>query len=518
MQNRTKGFAAMLLVMGVSIVFGMILGGKLNAPPVGLAAPDSSPMQLAPAVAAAGGAVDFADIVEQSLPAVVTVTSTAQGGEEEREPAHPFLDDPFFRRFWPFEEREEGEDQPRVPRRRVGAGSGFIVFKDGYVITNNHVIEDYDKIEVTLSNGDTFAAEVVGTDPSIDLALLKIETHGRSVPTLPLGDSDQLRVGEWVIAIGNPHDFDHTVTVGVVSGKERRVPLPDTDYGVVSFIQTDAAINLGNSGGPLLDTRGRVIGINTAMRRQNFAEGIGFALPVNLARSVIEQLREYGAVKRGWIGITMNNAGIDETMREYYRLPDAEGVLVNAVAEDGPAAEAGLQAWDVIRQVDGEPVKDNGDMIAKISSRRPGQKVRLGVFRQGRSLDLEVTLGDRESGLNAELGRDLSRPSRSREEEPEESSGLGLTVENLTRRGREQLGFDDGQRGVLITHVDLDSEADTKGLRPTMVITAVNDDPVGEVSEWEDAMGELRPGTPVKLDIMAPGGTREYPFFLRVPE
>jgi serine protease Do len=308
------------------------------------------------------------------------------------------------------------------------------------------------------------------------------------------------------------------VTVGVVSGKERRVPLPSTDSGVASFIQTDAAINLGNSGGPLLDARGNVIGINTAIRRQNFAEGIGFALPINQARSVVEQLRERGEVKRGWIGITMNDTGIDETVREYYGLPDANGVLVKTVAKRGPAARAGLEVGDVFRAVDGDDVRDNLDMINKISSHQPGEKVALNVFRSGRSVDLKVTLGDRDEGIRQEFGLDSPEIRPGREAEPEASSGLGLTVQSLSRRSRDRLGLGQEQQGVVVTRVDFESEADAKGLRPTMVIVAVNDKPIENVLQWERLVGGLRPGAPVKLDIVPPGGETVFYFFLRVPE
>jgi serine protease Do len=520
MQNRAFGFVALLAVTAISIVFGMILGGKLNSPPVVLAAParTQGPLQLAPAVGGPGTmATDFADIVEHSMPAVVSVTSTARGGEGEGDPHEELRDDPFFRRFWLFGDPDE-ERQPQEQQRRVGAGSGFIISPDGYVMTNNHVVVDFEKVEVTMTDGTRFEAVVVGTDPSIDLALLKIESDDGDLPTLPLGDSDQLRVGEWVIAIGNPHEFDQTVTVGVVSGKERRVPLPSTDSGVASFIQTDAAINLGNSGGPLLDSRGNVIGINTAIRRQNFAEGIGFALPINQARSVVEQLRERGEVRRGWIGITMNDTGIDETVRDYYGLPDAKGVLVKTVAEKGPAAKAGLQVGDVIRSVDGDEVRDNLDMINKISSHQPGEKVGLSVFRGGRDVDLRVTLGDRDEGIRREFADDTPEGRPGRIEQPEESSGLGLTVENLSGRTRDGLGLGEDQQGVVVTHVDFESEADGKGLRPTMVIVAVNDQPIESVSEWERAIEGLRPGSPVKLDVVPPGGETVFYFFLRAPE
>ena len=515
MQNRAFGFLGMLAVMGVSIVFGMILGGRLNAPPVMLAAPTTPPLQLAPRSVGGVAYTDFADIVETSLPAVVSVTSTSRGGDEGGSP-HPFMDDEFFRRFWFFGDPPERNDE-RQEQRRIGSGSGFIISPDGYVLTNNHVIEESDKVQVALTNGETYSADVVGTDPSIDLALLKIETDKVDLPTLPLGDSQSVRVGEWVIAIGNPHEFDQTVTVGVISGKGRRVPLPTTDSGVVSFIQTDAAINLGNSGGPLLDSAGNVIGINTAIRRQNFAEGIGFALPINQARDVVDQLREFGEVRRGWIGIRMNDAGIDEASREYFGLPDTQGVLVTWVGPGGPAAKGGMKRNDIIRTVDGDPVRDNLDMISKISSHKPGDKVRLTVFRDGRKVDLVVTLGDRKEALEAEFGRDATPQVHPRDEEPEESKGLGLTLENLDARTREQLRLGEDQDGVVITRVDFESEADDKDLRPTMVITAVNDEPIASVREWEQAMEQLRPGSPVKLDIVFPGGEQFGFVFLRAP-
>lgn len=511
MPNRTPGLFPLLAVIGISIVFGMILGGKLGAPPVMLAAPPGSALEFAPAVHTGGGAASFADIVERALPAVVSVTSTSRGGGDREDRDGRFFSDPFFR--W-FGEPDPEQGGSRPPQRRVGSGSGFLVSPDGHVMTNNHVIQDFEKVEVTLSNGESYIAEVIGTDPSIDLALLKIDPRGERLPTLPLGDSSLLRVGEWVIAIGNPHDFDQTVTVGVVSGKERRVPLPNTDGGVVSFIQTDAAINLGNSGGPLLDAHGNVIGINTAIRRQNHAEGIGFALPINQARAVVQQLIERGEVRRGWIGIRMSNVGIDEATREYYQLPDKNGVLVTWIDPDGPAREAGLESWDVIREVDDEPVRDNSDMIAKISSRQPGERVRLNVLRQGRALDMRITLGDREEALLAEEGSRPTPPRRGQDREREESTGLGVTVENLSSRMREQLG----RNGVIIKDVDFESEADDKGLRPTMIITAVNDTSVDSVRDWEEVMSRLNAGSPVKLDVVVPGSEQAQYIFLRVPE
>jgi serine protease Do len=229
-------------------------------------------------------------------------------------------------------------------------------------------------------------------------------------------------------------------------------------------------------------------------------------------------LRDRGEVKRGWLGITMNDAGIDETARDYYGLPDTTGVLVKSVTEKGPAASAGLKVGDVIREVDGDRVRDNLDMITKISSRQPGERVRLDVFRRGRAIDLTVKLGDRDQGIAEEFGLDPRQIRPGREDEPEASSGLGLTVENLNSRTLERLGLAEDQQGVVITRVEFESEADGKGLRPTMVITAVNDEPVRDIAEWGRVIDRLRPGSPVKLDVVMPGGDASLYFFLRAPE
>ena len=517
MQNRVYGFTALLLVIGGSIVFGMILGGRLNAPPIALAGPDLAPIQLAPA-ASGGPSTGFADIVEVALPAVVGVVSSKRGTAEDD--PHAGLSDPFFRRW--FGIPEDGEDPPRVdPGPRVGAGSGFLISPDGYILTNNHVVEGYEKIEILLQDGKKYEAVIIGTDPPIDLALLKIDTEGRELPTLPLGDSEALRVGEWVIAIGNPLNFEQTVTVGVVSGKDRRLPSLPTDSGVASFIQTDAAINFGNSGGPLIDASGNVVGINTAIRRANAAEGIGFALPINHARSVMEQLRQSGSVRRGYIGIRMNQNEIDETTAEYYGLPDANGVIVSDVNPGGPADDAGLEDGDIIREVDGHAIKDNLELIRWISSRQPGDEVQLKVFRDREMLTLVATLGDRERGLAQEgINPGSTGGGPDIDEEPRQSIRLGLTVENPDDRALEGLGYESDQPGVLITHVAFGSDAEDRGLRGDLLIIAVNDTPTPNVSSWEAALDELEPGSPVKLDVLSVTnlGPQALYFFLRLPE
>lgn len=512
MQHRALGFASLLAVIGVSIVFGMLLGGRLNAPPTVLAAPERAAIELAPAVTAAPGDTSLADVVERAMPAVVSVTSTHLGREDDsqRNRGQDFFH--FF--FGP--EGPEMEDQPQQQPRR-GEGSGFVISPDGYVLTNYHVVEDADRVKVTMQTGIEYAAEVVGQDPSIDLALLKVDPGNESLPTLPLGDSERLRVGEWVIAIGNPLDYEHTVTVGVVSAKQRRVPIGNTDGGVASFIQTDAAINFGNSGGPLIDARGNVVGINTAIRRANYAEGIGFALPVNHARSVLDQLRERGYVKRGYIGITMNQNGIDDAAREYFRLPDEFGVIVDEVTEDGPAKAAGMRNGDIIRKVDGKVVRDNLDLISKISSKQPGDAVDLEVFRNGKTVEMAATLADRQEQLDrfSNGQRTPSRPAP----EPQESSGLGITVRTLDAELRQRWNLDRDIRGVVVTEVEFDSEAADKNVLRNMIIVAVNDTAVRNTADWDDALSGLSGGAPIKLDLVmiTPSGPRKASVFLRAP-
>src|SRR4030095_15027372 len=285
--------------------------------------------------------------------------------------------------FGPPGERDRSQGFPRPSPRRVSAGSGFIITDDGYILTNNHVVQGAKKLQVTLDSGENFETTVVGTDPMIDLGLIKIDAKGKKLPTLPLGDSDSLKIGHWVMAIGNPLGLERTVTVGIVSGKKRQVDIGNTVPGLANFIQTDAAINFGNSGGPLIDGQGRVVGISTAIQRGEMAEGIGFAIPINEARKAAEELRAGGSVKRGYLGISMNTVGITDKARAYYTRQDNNGAIVAGVTAKGPAADAGLQKNDLIRKIDGHTVKDNQDLLGMIASRKPGETVKLEIVRGG---------------------------------------------------------------------------------------------------------------------------------------
>jgi serine protease Do len=405
---------------------------------------------------------------------------------------------------------------PQQPR--LGGGSGFVISPDGYILTNHHVVEDAVQVLVGLQDGKELEAEIAGSDPSIDLALLKVDTGGEELPMLTLGDSDRLRVGEWVIAIGNPLIYGQTVTVGVLSGKKRRLPIGGTDRGgLVTFLQTDAAINFGNSGGPLLDSEGRVVGINVAIARSAMAEGIGFALPIDQVRAVIGQLKERGYVKRGYLGISMSTTGIDDDARDYLGLPDNRGVVVEDVTPGGPAAEAGLRADDIIRKVDGETIIDNDDLIARIASRQPGEKVKLEVFRNSDTRKLTVTLGERPQDIGA--ADPASRPP-GEEQQERESEGLGITVEELRLQSRRTNGLDEDQLGVLVVEVEFGSLAEQKGIIPRMVITAINGEDILNVADWERAIAGLRPGAAVKLNALyrTASGLRHVTIFLRAPE
>jgi serine protease Do len=514
--SRKAGFAAMLAVIGMSIVFGMILGGWLNTPRVVLAArevasrPGPEPAAFPPGRGDIGG---FADIAEVAIPAVVSVTNTAvnkddRGGED---PHELFRDDPMFRWFFgPPENRQS----PQQERKVQSGGSGFIVSSDGYILTNNHVVENSTKLQVHLNDGTDYVADIVGTDPNIDLALIKVDPKGKSLPYLPLGDSDKLRVGEWVIAIGNPLQLSETVTVGVVSAKNRRFQIGDTDNALTNFLQTDAAINFGNSGGPLLDAQGRVVGINTAINRNMFAEGIGFALPINQAKSAMEQLRETGKVRRGYMGIQMSD--VTQEAMEYEKLPDRYGVIVARVEPKGPAAKAGLQEEDIIRKIDGNVVKDGQDLLSRVASKKPGDDVDLEILRQGKTINKTLTLAARPDAKTLRAARGAEGGGQEGEEEPENSaSTLGITVQALTPSLRSQLELGEDVRGVVITDVEVGSEAQSKGLGPRLVVVSVNEQPVRSLKEWREAIASLKPSSVAK--IRTTDGERFANYFLRVP-
>jgi serine protease Do len=521
--RRTYSFFTLLAVIGISIVFGMIAGGFLNRPQVMYAAGShtlksgSEPVTARISSKGATPGVDFADIAEAASQAVVNVTNKRKVGSDA-DPHSGWME-------WWFgkPEGEDGGEAPDEPRQRfhpgrTTSGSGFLISDDGYILSNNHVVADADQLTIRLDDGSLYEAEVVGTDPAIDLAVLKIDAGDLELPYLDLGGSFDLRVGEWVIAIGNPQEFDRTVTVGVVSGLDRRVALPNTDFLVAAFIQTDAAINFGNSGGPLLDMNGQVVGINTAISRGEGSEGIGFALQIDQARSAMEQLLARGEVHRGFLGVTMNDRGVDAEVQDYYNLPDRYGVLLDVVTPGGPADIAGLKKGDIIRSVDGKPIRNNNGLVGLIASRMPGETVELEIIRNGKTMYKKARLVDRGEAMRSNLRRE---PLEFEEDEGELEEGtatsLGITVETYdAAEVRQRLGrqVSTELRGVEITDVEFGSQAVDKGLRPGWIVIAVNGNFISDVGGWRLAMRNLDKDRPVMLEVTTPTAAASKYFFL----
>jgi serine protease Do len=425
----------------------------------------------------------FSAVAERVNPAVVQIQSTrllAQG---------PSGNDP-FQQFFGGPPGGDGAQQ--------GLGSGAFVSSDGYIVTNNHVIEDADELVVALFDGREFEAEVVGADPFSDLAVIKID--GDDFPTLSFGDSDELRVGQWVLAIGSPlsPDLSNTVTSGIVSslGRFSGAPDPRGRTTISNYIQTDAAVNPGNSGGPLVNLRGEIVGINSAIAtRTGTYNGISFALPSNIVRSTVEQLIDTGEVERGYLGISFSEA--PATLRRQYGVgPGA--AYVGGISPDAsgrtPAADAGLQVDDLITAIDGVTLTDSRQIVSLISSKRPGDTVEITYNRNGDTRTAEVTLGRRPE--DGQISQNSGAPDNSVERpaaEPATMEMLGLTLETVTPRLARQLG--DDIAGVVITDVDRTSEAyRDANLRPTMVITEVDRQPVTSVAEFRDAVADVDEG------------------------
>ncbi|HPP37547.1 MAG TPA: DegQ family serine endoprotease [Thermosynergistes sp.] len=431
--------------VGVLFLLGML---AVSVPLEALAATSSDPFTGNP----------IAKIAQNASPAVVNIDTETL----VRQPMFPLIDDPFFRQFF-------GEEWRRftqvIPMK--GKGSGFIVSKEGHVLTNNHVVEGADKITVTLSDGRQFDAKIVGRDPTFDLAVIKITAS--DLPVLSLGDSDAIQVGEWVVAIGNPFGLEHTVTVGVISAKNRSIRAGNLSFD--GFLQTDAAINPGNSGGPLLDLDGKVVGINTAIIP--YAQGIGFAIPVNMAKSVMDDLVSYGRVRRGWLGVYLQP--LTEDFAKAYGIKTDKGVVVADVVSGSPADKAGIKRGDVITSIDGAEIKDPQDLVFQIRKRMAGDKVNLEVVSQSGSRSVAVTLG--------EIPGQSEEP-RMRRTSLEES--LGVEVSPVTPALKEEFGLPD-QKGLAVTRVKPGSPADHVGLQEGDVILEANGSAIESVEDLERA-------------------------------
>jgi serine protease Do len=435
-------------------VIGIGVTASVNRQSCTRAAEDAGVAAQAPtghAITTTPGALpDFPTLIEQLHPSVVNIsTESDDQSARRRGSGDPF--EFFFGR----------------PGPRRSLGSGFVFDTDGLIVTNHHVVEGATKVVVRLHNDKEFDAEVVGTDPKTDLAVIKI-TGADGLAPLTLGNSDELRVGEWVIAIGNPFGLDHTVTAGIVSAKGRRLNRPDqSPYD--DFIQTDAAINPGNSGGPLVNLAGQVVGINTAIfSRSGGNIGIGFAIPVNIARNIVAQLKEFGRVTRGWLGVMIQP--VDEDIAKSLNLESASGALVAKVLPDSPAAASGVEVGDVIIRFDGKDVAKSTDLPSLVADTPVGKEVPLLIIRDGKRKKVMVTV--------AKLEEELV------DARPEEADELGLSVQELSPELARELGLDPDAKGVVVSAVVSGSPAEDAGIRQGDVIEMVGNESISSVAEF----------------------------------
>ena len=451
-------------------------------------------MSVFGAAAQAAQLPDFTDLVKANEAAVVNISTVGEARNRmNRGGARSDQLEEFFRRFGPPRERE---NQPRLRPRSLG--SGFIVDSDGFIMTNNHVVEGAEKIMVRLSNREEYEAELVGTDPRSDLALLKVNTDKR-LPSLKIGDSDKLEVGEWVLAIGSPFGFDYSVTAGIVSAKGRSLSNPQTG-NYVPFIQTDVAINPGNSGGPLFNLKGEVVGINSQIYSNSGGfMGVSFAIPIEMAMDVVKQLKENGRVSRGWLGVEILEVSRDLALS--YGLDRPRGALVARVMEDSPAAAAGVQEEDIIVEFNGQDIERSGELPHYVGRAPVGEPSRFTVIRGGKKLKLTVTIG--------ELPEQAGVPGRSAPASPDNQ--LGLTFRDLTAQAKEQLGVDAGVE--VIAARGLAAEA---GLMPRDIILRMQTRPVEDAETLTDIIADVEPGSIVPILVMRQ--QRRIFITLKVPE
>ena len=427
----------------------------------------------------------IADIAEKVGPAVVnidTVRMVKQGS--------PFFSqDPIFRQFF----GEQFKDYSRtIPQK--GTGSGFIISQEGYILTNEHVIHKAEKIKVTLSDGREFTGKLIGSDLDSDIAIVKIDSD--DLPIVTLGDSDKLRVGEIVVAIGNPYGLQQTVTMGVVSAEGRSIPVEEHTYR--NFIQTDAAINPGNSGGPLLNTKGEVVGINTAIIA--YAQGIGFAIPINIPKKNIDELIKLGKVRRSWLGVYIQEV-TPEIAEQFGLSEDAKGVLVGDVVNDSPAEKSGIERGDIITKVNDEEVDSPGELQDKIRSIEIGKKANIEVVRDGKEISFVVIID--EMPTVDEEGSELSK-------EKVFSVQTGLKVQTVTAEIAKELGLPQ-VKGLVITEVIPGSSADDMGLQTGDIILEANRVEASTVDEWGKVISKLEPGDTLLLLVFRSGHTYYVP-------
>ena len=497
--SRRFTFVTLALTAVVAFLVGAIVAGGITRSSVSAgsrppavdqsARTDRSGAKLASRPGGAPGVtslINFADVVDRLNPAVVNIDTTTRAGERRRRSRSSA--DPFEGPF------DFGAPRERDAPRR-GAGSGFIIDADGSILTNNHVVDRAERIIVKLSDGRTMRARLVGADPDTDIALIKVDGQS-NLPVAPLGDSSTLRMGEWVCAIGNPLGYEHTVTVGVVSYLGRKL----FDMSLDNYIQTDAAINFGNSGGPLINSRGEVIGINAAISSR--ASSIGFAVPINGASAVLPQLRARGRVSRGYMGVGLRD--VDSDLERSLKLTVDHGALVQDITAGSPADRAGLRPYDVITSLDDRAISNDDQLIREISARAPGSSARLRLVRDGRDQSLTVKLAERPARERPDKADAPAGPAPERPKTDVDNVPLGLTVRDIDRQTAERLELPRQTRGVLITRVEPMSSSFDGGIERGTVLLEINRQPIESVAEFRRVARAAHAGDILTLYIYAP--------------
>ncbi|MFN3322502.1 MAG: Do family serine endopeptidase [Bryobacteraceae bacterium] len=496
-QQKVLSFSLLLFTLSIGILIGTLLNTGVNAAKGQAVAPDATPLKIPPATQLSNEFTKLAKMLEPSVVFISTDYTPRQPAQQPRRNRPPQSEEEsddgmdLFRRFF----RSPFPDVPQRPFRREGTGSGFIVDKNGYIITNQHVVEKADNIKVRLQGDKTeYKARLIGVDVETDVAVIKIDA-GRPLTPVRIGNSDGVQVGDWAVAIGSPFGLEASVTAGIVSATGRDIAGAQQFQ---RFIQTDAAINPGNSGGPLVNINGEVIGINTMIATQSGGyQGIGFALPVNMAVKVYNQIIQDGKVTRGSIGISFSKEVKPEVLKG---LGVDSGVIVEAVTPNGPADKGGIKPEDVILAMDGKPIRDGDDLVGRVSEMPVGTEVKLTLDRAGRKMEKSVVIADRAKVFKDDPRfrqyRDFEEPAK-----PEATqSRFGIGIRTLNEADKEELGYDDG--GVIVTSVEEDSFAESVGIRVKDVIVSINRQPVASVEDVKRIQGTLKPGDAIAFRVM----------------
>jgi serine protease Do len=521
-RQKFLSFTLILFTLAIGVLIGTVINTGVKAAKEQAVAPGATPLVIPNPVQLSTA---FTQLAKQLEPSVVNISTTyvqkapqtvrnnrRRPMPDEEEDDNGMQD--FFQRFFgnPF---GEGGPPQMGPRRGYSLGSGVVVDRNGFILTNNHVVEKASRVQVKFNNDPTeYDAKVIGTDPETDVAVVKVN-RGNLVPAT-MGNSDAVQVGDWAVAIGSPFGFSASVTAGIISAKSRDIPGDNPSMqGFQHFLQTDAAINPGNSGGPLLNIRGEVIGINTMIAsRSGGYQGIGFALPINTAAKVYNQIIKTGKVTRGSIGITFS--ADDDKNRQFVKAYGGkEGIFVQSVEPNGPADKAGVKEGDIITAISGRPVTHGQELIDRVADTSVGENLNVSILRNGKSQNLRIVVGDRGKVFASRLGGPLRGGDESGPAEGAAQAKFGVSIQNLNNANRDNLGYK-GTTGVLVTQIEPGSFAEDIGLTQNDIITEINRQPVNSVDDVKRIQNNLKTGDAVAFRVMRMGGrNRDWtPIFL----